>query len=110
MHNKLQIIIDHLTNNNFQWFLDHGIEVSDKQSHWMLNYNQFGEKNEFNVLTRGLVVEKSTVKIVSFPFTRFFNLGEPHAASVDIDNSDVLEKLDGSLIGVHFSNNLPVWH
>jgi hypothetical protein len=109
---KLRFIADNLTLGNHEWFLAHGIVAKNKGDYWVLNYQQFADKNEYNVLTRGLVIARDGT-IASCPFFRFFNYGEPHAARVDFDNADVLEKLDGSLVGVFFPEGdvtQPVWH
>ena len=39
-------------------------------------------------------------KLMSFAFPRFFNYHEKECDEVDIENADILEKLDGSLISV----------
>lgn len=108
---KLDVIINHLKNQNHNWFLDNGIIVKDKGNYWVLNYVQYADKNPYNVLTRGLVVHKSG-RIASCPFFRFFNYGEPTAAAIDFANADILEKLDGSLVGVFFPEGVdsPFWH
>ncbi len=109
----LQEIIDHLKTDNAAWFEGQRIIVKEKGDYWVLNYHQFTpEKTVYNTVTRGLVIHKSG-KIASAPFFRFFNYGEPTAAQVDFSNSDVLEKLDGSLVGVFFPEGdleNPVWH
>lgn len=111
MQDKLDTIIQNLKNQNHNWFLDNGIIVKDKNDYWVLNYIQYADKNPFNILTRGLVIHKSG-KIASCPFFRFFNFGESHAAKIDFANADIMEKLDGSLVGVFFPENVknPIWH
>jgi hypothetical protein len=94
MHGKLSYVINKLKSNDNQWFEDNGIVVKEKGDYWVLNYHQFAPKNEYNVLTRGLVIDKSGA-IASCPFFRFFNYGEPTAAEVNFSASEILEKLDG---------------
>ncbi len=111
MQDKLNVIVQKLKNDP-KWFDDNGIIVKEKGDYYILNYHQFAPKNEYNVLTRGLVISKNGT-IVSCPFFRFFNYGEPTAAQVDFSDSDVLEKLDGSLVGVFFplgDVENPAWH
>lgn len=106
---RLRTIITHLLRNNMDWFKENAINVNDKDPYWILNYSIYG-KNEFNKLVRGMVVAKATSHfeddplslIRSFPFKRFFNSAETEAAEVDYENSDVLEKLDGTFVGVFF--------
>lgn len=111
MQEKLNVIIDHLKNQNQNWFIDNGIIVKDKSDYWILNYVQYADKNPYNVLTRGLVIHK-TGRIASCPFFRFFNYGEPTAATIDFNNAEIIEKLDGSLVGTFFPEDdmTPVWH
>lgn len=55
---------------------------------------------------RGLILdEANNWGIVSFPFTKFFNYGEPNAAKIDWDTARVLEKKDGSLLILYPYNN-----
>jgi RNA ligase len=48
---------------------------------------------------RGLILDQEDEwKIVAFPFKRFFNEGEGHAATIDWTTARVQEKMDGSLL------------
>ena len=58
---------------------------------------------------RGLVLEKDTLRVMSYPFYKFFNLGEGHAAEVDWSTAKVLEKLDGTMIGLYYDWILNKW-
>lgn len=115
--NLIREIISNLVNYNKEWLDDKKILVGDKGNYWILNYSNFG-KNEHNRLVRGMVVKKPNrifngdllSLIVSFPFTRFFNQAEPDAAPVDMVNSHMIEKLDGTMIGVHFDDNRIFFH
>ena len=49
---------------------------------------------------RGLILDAHTFEVVSFPFTKFFNYGEPLAVDVDWKSAYVTQKLDGSLAKV----------
>lgn len=112
MQDKLDVIVNKLQANQEDWFLENGITVKSKDGYWVLNYNQFAPKNQYNILTRGLVIHKDGY-IASCPFFRFFNYGEPTAASVNFNESSVIEKLDGSLVGVFFPDGdteNPAWH
>jgi hypothetical protein len=115
----LRTIVTKLIANDKPWLIANNILVGDKGGYWILNYDLKGH-NEFNKLTRGLVIQKPTGQfndplelIKSFPFTRFFNKHEQPADPVDLSNADMLEKLDGSMVGVFFPTNdpkNPVWH
>lgn len=51
---------------------------------------------------RGLILDsENDWNIVAFPFTKFFNYGEGHAAPIDWNAARVTEKLDGSLMTLY---------
>lgn len=115
--NLIREIISNLISYNKTWLDDKYILVGDKTNYWILNYSNFG-KNEYNRLVRGMVVKKPTMPfnddpltlISSFPFTRFHNQGEKEASHVDMMNSDMIEKLDGTMVAVHFDDNKVYFH
>ena len=49
---------------------------------------------------RGLILDANTFEVVSFPFVKFFNYGEPLAVDIDWASAQVTQKLDGSIIKV----------
>lgn len=58
---------------------------------------------------RGLILDRdASWDVVAFPFTRFFNWGEPGAADIDWSSARIQEKLDGSLIIVYWYAG--AWH
>ena len=57
---------------------------------------------------RGIILNKDTFDVVSFPYEKFFNLTEGYAATIDWDSAKFYEKLDGSLINIYFYNGS--WH
>lgn len=58
---------------------------------------------------RGLILDEAdNWRVVAYPFTKFFNLGEPNAHEVDWSTARVNEKLDGSLAIVYFYDG--AWH
>lgn len=51
---------------------------------------------------RGLILNQNqNWDIVSFPYTKFFNHGEGHAAPIDWASATIYEKVDGSLITLY---------
>lgn len=104
-------ILGRLYSDDQAWFSEHNIQIGNKNPYWILNYLP-GPRNEFNSLCRGLVIKQSMIRpkteselfalIDSFPFTRFYNYGEPEAAKIDLGNADMLEKLDGTMVSVFF--------
>jgi RNA ligase len=60
-----------------------------------------GSWNAFTLLARGLVLHEHTQQVVATPFPKFFNLGERGQVIPELP-FEVFEKLDGSLIIIHF--------
>lgn len=58
---------------------------------------------------RGLILEKETWEVMCYTFKKFFNSAEGKAAKIDWDTAKILEKLDGSLIQVHYDWVLGKW-
>jgi len=83
----------------------------------MLNYAP-GPRNIYNKLVRGMVVRKPVwgkkkdplSLIASFPFVRFFNYGEKDAEDIALHQSELLEKLDGTMVGVFFPEGETAFH
>lgn len=111
---QIREIINNLLKNDKEWFDTHAITVGDKGPYWILNYSQ-SEKNDYNRLVRGMVVAKPPLNfngdpltlIRSFPFIRFFNHGESQASPINFANSEMLEKLDGTMVGIFFPHKDP---
>lgn len=55
---------------------------------------------------RGLVLRKSDLKVLSYPFKRFFNLGEACCDTLDFSKTKIFKKEDGSLIAVYWDEIL----
>lgn len=54
---------------------------------------------------RGLILNWETLEVISAPFEKFFNLGEPYAHNdIDISSSTVLEKVDGTCMVMYYYN------
>jgi RNA ligase len=52
---------------------------------------------------RGIIFDQShNWQLVSYPYDKFFNHGEGHAATVDWSSARVYDKLDGSLMTLYF--------
>ncbi|GFE69013.1 RNA ligase [Chroococcus sp. FPU101] len=63
--------------------------------------------NEWNILARGLILDRAQKQVIATPFPKFFNYGE---LSYDIPNEpfEAYSKLDGSLgIGYYYQGS---WH
>ena len=68
----------------------------------MFKYSQLNSDLSLPIVQecRGLILDADTFEVVSFPFVKFFNYGEPLAADVDWASSYVTQKIDGSIIKV----------
>jgi RNA ligase len=52
---------------------------------------------------RGIILDdQANWEIISYPYNKFFNYGEGHAATIDWNHAKVYEKLDGSLMVLYF--------
>lgn len=110
--NRLNEIALNVKNANETFFHQHCIDYGKKGDCWILNYKQGAIRDDYNRLCRGLVVHQPTGKIHSFPFARFFNFGEKDAVLVDFSNAEIMEKMDGTMVGVSFptrNQNEPLW-
>lgn len=71
----------------------------------MLKYNQIESPmaNPIVQKCRGIILDEADDwRIVSYPYDKFFNYGEGHAAKIDWSSARVYEKLDGSLMTMYF--------
>lgn len=86
--------------------------IHSKYSNLVLfKYNQIESPFSERIVRecRGIILDMNNDwSIVSFPFMKFFNYGEGHAATIDWNNAVVQEKLDGSLITLYVYDNM--WH
>jgi hypothetical protein len=58
---------------------------------------------------RGIILDESdNWAVVSYPYNKFFNHGEGHAAPIDWATAKVYEKADGSLMTLYWYDNQ--WH
>jgi hypothetical protein len=68
----------------------------------MLKYDQLSS-DFYNAIVkecRGLILDAETFEVVSYPFNKFFNYGEPFMDDVDWRTAYVTEKIDGSIIKI----------
>lgn len=81
-----------------------GIEFKEYETLVILNYSQIDSPKAHPIVLecRGLILEKDSWDIVSYPFRRFFNFEEmPQITdSFNFGVATAFEKLDGSLISV----------
>lgn len=89
----------------------YNLKISEDDGFVLFKYNQIN--SDFNEKicreARGLILDSTdNFKVVRFAFEKFFNLGEPFAATIDWDTAVSDEKIDGSLMSVWFARGK--WH
>lgn len=57
---------------------------------------------------RGLILSKD-LKVLSYPFKRFFNVEENEADEIDFSKAHILKKEDGSLMTLYWDDKLNNW-
>lgn len=70
-----------------------------------LKYSQIESKMSERIVQecRGLILDESNNwQIVCYPFDKFFNYGETHAAKIDWNYARIFEKVDGSLMMLYY--------
>ena len=85
------------------------LKIQEQDNLVLLKYNQIDSdlSNSICQECRGIIFDKTTWQPVCFPFTKFFNYGEPNAAELH-GKISVYQKVDGSLCKVWYYNN--EWH
>ena len=106
---KIQEFI--LENPNWEDLLSrapYNLKIKWKDSLVMFNYIQ-GVSRPCDIVNeaRGLILDSSNgFKVVRMSFYRFYNYGEPGAATIDTNAMCAIEKIDGSLIIFYYYNSL----
>ena len=71
----------------------------------LLKYDQLNSPlgNPLVQKCRGIILDEANDwRVESYPYDKFFNYGEGHAADIDWSTARVYEKLDGSLMTLYF--------
>ena len=102
---KLQEFI--LANKDWREQLEaapYNLKIKEEGDLILFKYNQIASdfSNPIVCECRGIILEKDTWRIVRIAFNKFFNIGEPNAATLDWDSAIATEKLDGSLMSVYY--------
>ena len=102
---KLQEFI--LANKDWREQLEaapYNLKIKEEGSLILFKYNQIASdfSNPIVCECRGIILEKNTWRVVRYAFNKFFNIGEPNAATLDWDSAIATEKLDGSLMSVYY--------
>jgi hypothetical protein len=99
-------VVEYLKVNGLQALVDEfKIIVQEYPDRVTLNYNQI-ESPRFHPICdecRGLILRKDTWEVLSRAFDRFYNVGEGESyKNIVISESVIYEKIDGSLLQLHF--------
>ena len=114
---KKQIMLNIIKEIKY-WGLDfvvenYGLRMKDAGHKFLLKYDQiessFAKAIPAVRECRGLILEKETLRVLSMPFYRFFNMGEHCADQIDYNTASVFKKEDGSLIGYYWDSTLNDW-
>lgn len=79
----------------------YNLKISYDNDLVMFKYNQLTADFSIPLVceARGIILErKLPYRVVCWPFEKFFNYEEPHAAQIDWSTASVQEKIDGSLM------------
>lgn len=85
--------------------------VSPEDGRVLFKYDQISSPmgNQIVQECRGLILDRlDNWNVVSWPFRKFFNHGEGHAAPIDFSTAFAQEKIDGSCCTVYYWKH--VWH
>lgn len=107
------LVKEYLKNNSLDKLEeDHGVYASPYNGKISFNYSQIEAKSSDKLANqcRGLILREDTLELVAYPFDRFLNYGEGHAADIDWDSAKFEDKLDGSLCIVYFDKQQNRWH
>lgn len=103
---NIQTLIDL---HGFQNTVDElNLHVSKKDNFVLLKYKQIDAdwSKKATHECRGLILDtNNNYNVVSYPYDKFFNIGEGYCADIDWDTAKVYEKLDGSLTNLYYYNN-----
>lgn len=79
----------------------------EKKNLYLLKYDQI--RTDFSLPAareaRGIILDKETNRVVCYPFSKFFNVGEKYAAKIDWSTAVVQHKYDGSIIKIYWYQN-----
>jgi len=103
----------YLKSNTIESLTKHpyNLHVSSTKDLILFKYNQIESDFSLQIVqeSRGIILDKTTFEIICNPFFKFWNLGETHAYNnINLKNSIIMEKSDGSIIKVYFYKN--EWH
>ena len=103
MNSKILDFIKHNPNTWEERLAEKLIRVSRKDDLACFKYTTEADFSDPIVCeARGIILDLKEMKVVCWPFDKFFNVQESYAAEINWRTARVLEKIDGSLIKVYW--------
>ena len=98
------------TNKNWEELLTskpYFLKIKTKDTRVCLMYNQIKSdmSNEIVQECRGLIIDTNDMRIVCYPFNKFFNYTDTLAATIDWKSAVMQKKIDGSIMKLYFYDN-----
>lgn len=99
------ILIDFIKNNeNWRETLSscpYNISIKEKNGYALFKYDQLESdmSNPIVQICRGIIIDLEELRVVCYPFSKFFNVQQPNAAKL-VGEIKAEEKIDGNLIKV----------
>lgn len=90
----------------------YNLSIKEDDDYILFKYNQITSDFSLPVVqeARGIILDYLyDYEIVCRPFDKFFNYGEPNAAEIDWGSAKVLEKIDGSILKLWYSERNNIW-
>jgi len=87
------------------------LKVNETEHYVQLNYDQIESPKGIPECDecRGLILDRHTWGVAAQSFYRFYNEHEGHSAKVSLENGELQEKLDGTLITLWFDQYQEKW-
>lgn len=89
----------------------YSLTIHDNGRYTIFSYNMIESDFHEPICSeaRGLILDREdNFRVVRMAFTKFFNIDEPFAATIDWSTATASEKIDGSIMSVWYDNN--EWH
>jgi len=67
-------------------------------------YSQIDSDMSLDIVqeARGLILDRRDWSVMSFPFPKFFNMGQEEATEIDWDTARLYEKMDGTCVPIYY--------
>ena len=106
-------LISNLMSNNANWrevMKSKKIRIYEDDNYVLLSYGIGPNFNDPIVKeARGIILDKETLNVVCWPFTKFGKYDDNYADDIDWNTARVQEKIDGSIIKLWYDSRANVW-